>query len=183
MPTYKVTTLAAAGTYLEYFLSAMGNAIDFYGLKKWRRLRWKTEIATQKTIDAMCKTIRGDTAVPRAISFGNGNVNMARGRPKVPVKRLFKSLRKLYGRYVRKMSERYSSQMCSLCDGWFGDNQRIYSVRTCKSVCLVRPHLDRSILTLAQMVWNRDVNAARNMRHIFIHMEENAGERPEAFRG
>ena len=32
------------------------------------------------------------------------------------------------------------------------------------------------------MVWNRDVNAARNMRYLFIYMAMHGNERSEAFR-
>jgi transposase len=34
---------------------------------------------------------------------------------------------------------------------------------------------------LQQTLWNRDVNAARNIRHIFLHMNANNGERLEPF--
>ena len=141
MPTFKVSTVANGQIYLAYFLGGMMTAIDFYGLKRWRRTRWKTQIAQQRTFDKMCKAIRGDTAVERAIAFEDGNVNLARGRPKVPVKGLFRELRRRYGKYVRKLDKDYTSQMCSLCDGWFGDDQRLYYVKTCKSVCLVRVSL------------------------------------------
>jgi hypothetical protein len=30
--------------------------------------------------------------------------------------------------------------------------------------------------------WNRDVNGARNIRRVFLHMNANGGQKPEAFR-
>jgi hypothetical protein len=170
MPTFKVATMADATNYLNHFLPGMMAGLNFYGNFQWRRLRWRGYVEQQKAFDVICWDMGGDPNDRKVIAYGDGSFNHAsRGRPAGPVKRMYREMRRRYGPYVRKVREYMTSQVCSMCDGWWGKNTRFYFVKTCKSVCL--------------MHWNRDINAARNIRAILMHMERYGGERPEAFRG
>ena len=61
-------------------------------------------------------------------------------------------------------------QICSKCKNPFQNPQKIYSLKVCR-VCN----------NGNGMLWNRDVNAARNIRDIYIFMCENGRERPSQF--
>jgi transposase len=107
------------------------------------------------------------------------------------VKGLYRELkRRLRGR-VRHVDEFRTSIVCSLCDGWMDGRSRFWALKVCKDICLVSTLECLSILLSwlpnfmfilhQQTLWNRDVNAARNIRHIFLHMNANGGERLEPF--
>ena len=83
-----------------------------------------------------------------------------------PVKQLMWELRKRCR--VKIIDEFRTSKICSKCEGLFCKPQRFWALRTCRHMCLT--------------LWNRDVNAARNIRNIFLHMNQNEGERPEVFK-
>ncbi|KAI3658458.1 hypothetical protein MP638_002402 [Amoeboaphelidium occidentale] len=44
---------------------------------------------------------------------------------------------------------------------------KFWAVKVCNSDCLT--------------VWNRDINAARNIGHVFLDLNANGGKRPLAF--
>lgn len=135
-----MSTVAAAQVYLAHFFQRMDEALDFYGQWKWRRWRWKTQIAQQRTFDQVCKTIHGPGDNTTVIAYGDGNFDHAsRGRPAGPTKRLYRELRSRYGNRVRKINEYLTSQFCSKCHQRFTGGHPSWFVKTCKNVsCLVR---------------------------------------------
>jgi hypothetical protein len=119
----------------------MDEALAFYGQWKWRRWRWKTHIAQQRTFDQICKKIHGDGDPNKTvIAYGNGSFDHAsRGRPAGPTKRIFRELRARFGGRVRKIDEYLTSQFCSKCHQRFTLDHPSWFVKTCKNVdCLVR---------------------------------------------
>ena len=139
----------------------MVRILSFYGQKKQKRWRWKSYINKQKTFDKLCNRITGGN--PRTVvAFGDGRFSStSRGHAPGPVNELYTQLRRRRCR-VRKVDEFRTSIVCSLCDS------RLYGLKVCKDICLT--------------LWNRDVNAGRNIRECFLYMNENEGRRPEALR-
>jgi transposase len=69
-------------------------------------------------------------------------------------------------RNTRLVSEFRTSQICSKCTERL-DQTRFWGLKKCNNTCLT--------------LWDRDVNAARNIRHVFLHRNQH-GLYPEAFR-
>lgn len=141
-----------------------------------KRLNLKTYIGKQKAIEKMCVTItkrNRDTIV----AYGDaGFTSVSKGQAPGPHQHFKKHL----ARYcqVIPVNEDYTSQMCSNCDcedpmkglrvpTGEGNQQRyeLFKVRVCNR---------------CRTVWNRDVNAARNIYHVFMEEVVN-GQRPARF--
>lgn len=165
MPTPRCSSTAAYSNHLALFLANRDELLGFYREMKWRRLRWKTRIKRQKAYDTLCGEI-GNHEVEAVIIYGNGAFSStSRGHPSAPKKGLFTELRRRY-KNTRLGSEYRTSQICSKCEGEL-DGMRIWGLKKCNNTCLT--------------LWNRDVNAARNIRHMFLY--RNAyNEYPEPFR-
>lgn len=171
MPTACCATFGAFVERLVYFLVFRDEMLDFYAVKRWRRIKWKTSIKRQKAYDKICDLITGGDPTT-VVAYGGGSFHHAsRGHPPTPYKRLYKELKKHCR--VRLVPEYKTSQVCSLChgleEGEIGDGEvlkqtRRWSFKKCETIgCL--------------MLWNRDVNAARNIRYIFLYRNDHNGER------
>lgn len=116
------------------------------------------------------------------IAFGNGCWGNIRGKLSAPTKRLRQHLLQTSKLRTANISvvmidEYNTSKICSKCrhrmknveerPSFHGHKERIHAVVKCD---------------YCSTVWNRDVNAARNMRYLFIYMAMHGNERPEAFR-
>jgi hypothetical protein len=166
MPTPRCCSTEAYSLHLALFLANRDQLLGFYREMKWRRLRWKTRIKRQKAYDTLCSEIsNGDSNA--VIIYGNGSFSSSsRGHASAPKKGLFIELRRRY-RNTRLVSEYLTSQVCSNCEGQL-DVTRHWGLKKCNTICLT--------------LWNRDVNAARNIRHKFLYRNNNNAEYPEAFR-
>ena len=67
---------------------------------------------------------------------------------------------------VRKTPEHLTTITCSCCDSLLVETQNPRTLR-CTTICKVH--------------WNRDINAAINIRRIWLHMNANQGQRPHPF--
>jgi hypothetical protein len=72
---------------------------------------------------------------------------------------------------VVRVDEYRSSKVCSKCGGDMdqvigANGDSLHAVLKCKSCCTV---------------WNRDVNASRNLHHIALYMAANGNQRPTEF--
>ena len=119
-----------------------------------------------KAYNILCDEI-GLRNMNTTIVYGNGGMMFAhnsRGHPSAPSKRLFYELKKRYPR-VRLQSEFRTSKLCSNCYETLEDTQ-FYGVKSCQN-CFIE--------------WNRDVNAARNIRDIW-YVKNLHGDVPLQFR-
>ncbi|KAI3659768.1 hypothetical protein MP638_000897 [Amoeboaphelidium occidentale] len=153
MPSSKVSNVKDFLHFLDYELKNSKKLLSFYGSKRWRQLRRKSDIQKQKAYDVVCKRIAGP-CLDSVVAYASG-----------PTKSLLKNLiqRKVT---VRMVWEHRTSVVCSKCklDLPKGKNWRVKFCRNCKI------HL------------NRDVNAAKNIRFIFLEMDKKDGTRPLQFR-
>jgi transposase len=151
--------------FLRHDLQWMDVRLRFYGARRWRRLRWKTHIAKEKCWGEIVRRITGnqrDTIVALGSAIFPHN---SRGHASSPTKSLY---RRLLGKCtVRLIDEFRTSITCSHCYRGLPQRTRLWQVKACQG-CLI--------------CWNRDVNAARNMLRIFLHMNANNGQRPLPFR-
>jgi Putative transposase DNA-binding domain len=152
--------------HLRYVLTHYRVLHEFFGQLRWRRLRWKTRIKKMEAYDILADQLTAGAA-STVIAYGGGQFSHAsRGSTPTPNKHLFVELKKRCR--VRLTPEFRTSQVCSLCEGYL-DDTRFYSLKKCNDICLT--------------LWNRDVNAARNIRHVFVYRNRNGGGRPYPFAG
>ncbi len=165
-PTAKTAITTTFLVHLRYTLLHRDRLCSFYGAQRWLRLRWKSHIAKEKMWEVMVRRITNGN--PRTIvALGDASfAHNSRGHASTPTKQLRK---RLQGRCRLRMIDEYRTSIaCSLCDGTLPKRTRKWQVKVCQDICLTS--------------WNRDVNAARNIRAIFLEMNSNAGERPWSFR-
>jgi Putative transposase DNA-binding domain len=163
VPTSKVMETARYEEYLRYLLPRLETVLIFYNERRWRRLRFGSYIGKQKAFDQL--TRRFIHRYPRAVvAFGSAMFDHAsRGHKAGPVKGFKKELEKrckvvLVGEYL-------TSQICSVCHKRFDPRQPLYAAKQCRGE---NPE--------CRIQWNRDVNAARNIRDIYLN-----GSRPPIF--
>ncbi|KAI8820522.1 uncharacterized protein EV422DRAFT_567950 [Fimicolochytrium jonesii] len=128
MPTAKTASVVSFCRHLHHALKHMLTLIDFYGQRRWKRLRWKSHIAKEKAWDVLVKRITQNN--PRTIvAFGNGQFALnSRGHASTPTKALGQRLR---GKCrLRKIDEYRTSVTCSLCDGELPRKTTFWQVKT-----------------------------------------------------
>ena len=111
----------------------------------------------------ICQPVNEDDDRAVVVAFGAGMFSSSsKGHCPGPVKGVRRALRSR-GVEVSDVNEDYTSQLCSTChqkiEPMYGESggEAIHSVRRCKSTNCPRT------------LWNRDVNAALNILHIFLH--------------
>ena len=205
MPSAKTASVTKFDDFIRYVLRGYTELVRFYD-DKWRRLRFQRYRGRQKALAEVCKRFttgskKYSTSVPfdlpdppgphrgwkrqkpheepkrTVVAFGDGMFSMTMKGKRAGVSRLlFRALRhhdRLGHLTLVKVPEFNSSRVCSrcqelsldhVCDEASGDS--LHAVLRCKS---------------CDTVWNRDVNAARNIRHIALHMATNENEVPKVF--
>ncbi|KAI3661405.1 hypothetical protein MP638_003878 [Amoeboaphelidium occidentale] len=151
--------------YLGVVLENHSHLFHFYGSLKWRQLRRKTDIRRQKAYDVLCKRIAGEK-LDSIVAYGSAKFSASsRGSPPIPTTRLYKKLLQR-NVCVRLVWEHRTSVVCSVCHNDLpkGKKWRVKICPTCK------------------IYLNRDVNAASNIRQIFLFMNGNNGQRPMQFK-
>jgi hypothetical protein len=165
LPTPRCSSTDAYKLYLTLFLANRDELLGFYRDVKWRRLRWKTRIKRQKAYETLCRELSNNDP-DAVIIYGNGAFSSTSGgHASAPKKGLFKELRRRY-RNTRMGSEYRTSQICSKCEGRLADT-RTWGLKKCNDTCLT--------------LWNRDVNAARNIRHMWLYRNSHNGLHPHPF--
>ncbi|KAI3652982.1 hypothetical protein MP228_002407 [Amoeboaphelidium protococcarum] len=171
IPSAKSTSFLGIIQHLQYVLQHRDAFTGFYRPEMWRKLRRKLFSKRQRAYDNLARmlTLRQDGQFDHntIIAYGAGNFDTASpGYPATPNKRLFYELKKRCR--VRLVPEYRTSQRCSNCEFELGQS-RVWRIKHCSNNnCLA--------------IWHRDVNAARNIRYIFLARNRDGGERPVPFR-
>ncbi|KAI3631857.1 hypothetical protein MIR68_010330 [Amoeboaphelidium protococcarum] len=171
IPSAKSTSFLGIILHLQYVLQHRDAFTGFYRPEMWRKLKRKLFSKRQRAYDNLARmlTLRQDGQFDHdtIIAYGAGNFDTASpGYPAIPNKRLFYELKKRCR--VRLVPEYRTSQRCSNCECELVQS-RIWRIKHCPN---------NNCLT----IWHRDVNAARNIRYIFLARNRGGGERPVPFR-
>lgn len=156
---------------------------DFYGSMRMRRLKFQNYRGKKKALATLCKEIVGKNSGQFhndvIVAFGGARFSSSsRGYAPGPVKALYRELKRWCR--VRLVGEYNTSAYCSAdiagtfgttpCHTKFERNQPSFFVKQCR-------HQN------CGMYWQRDVNAARNIRWVFIEMcRSGKKEHPLPFR-
>lgn len=171
-PSKKVSTLAEYETFLVYGYRHLHKLQTFYGSVKQRRLRFDAYISKQKVQHEVCekliKQAGGDAtkivAIFGAAKFSGSSPGHA---PSGRCGWLRKGFRKRGALVPPDLDEYRTSQHCSRCPGVVRGVKIHWQVKTCKR---------------CYTTWNRDTNAGRSFRYIWLHCVRHQGERPAHFR-
>lgn len=165
------TPRCSSSVLLANHISTLGPRLDqmlkFFGSPRQRGLKFYTYGLTQKAlITAGNQITLGNPNT--VVAFGDGQFSStSRGHPPGPVKKLFKFMKANFPN-VRKVWEHRTSIVCSRCEGPLTMlKKEVWALKICETTCLT--------------IWNRDVNAARNIRQLFLDMNLNGGDRPLTF--
>ena len=201
-PSSRVTTAVDYVKHLRYVLPRLHEIFAFFGQPRMPKLRWKTHITKFKALDHLCRQLSQGSS-QTVVAFGAaGFSSSSRGHAPGPVKAIRERLRQ-HCRVV-DVDEYLSSQVCSKChqrtlkgkkavdaDGDVDMKtpstkesrsrkaRLAYGVKVCNNPkCFTSAHGDQAA---RPTVLNRDINAARNILHIFLHMNAHDGQRPTVF--
>lgn len=174
-PSPKCCTTEEYNAYLHHFLDLRDDILGFYRDPKWRRLRFKTRITRQKAYETLARELTcGDKKC--IIAYGSGGFSStSKGHAPTPNKHLFLELKKRCK--VRLVSEYRTSQVCSNCSAQLQQTKH-WGLKKCNNHSAEGIPYTFRFLTL----WNRDLNAARNIRFMFLYRNANRNEMPDDFR-
>ena len=192
MPTLKTHCSDATQAAMTHLFrdDNLSRQFDISLSRNARHYRWKVHIHRRKTLHKICQGILGGRD-PRntVIAFGNAMFGRTRGYASCPSKSmvLYKMLRYQYRAYVLSVQEFNTSQVCSSC---------FTSIKLCNvgstrdpfhdplretSNAVSKHHFVRRCSNPAcQTIWHRDVNAARNMAYLALHLVYQL-DRPDEF--
>lgn len=184
----------------EVFLKHARAAMERFGVlykhyKQERAIRWRTYRSEQKALHELCMRVQGGRRKEDVVvAFGAAQFpSTMRGVCSVPVKRF----RRYLERYVTLVltSEWRTSRVCSKGCGWHVDPATREQWDKMKEESdLTHMHHERRacgcagdrvhatlICPKCRVIWNRDVNAARNIAYMFWWQRVHAGAKPPRF--
>ena len=187
-PTVKTATAASFAAHCRYGSGLLPHLIKHQVVeRRVRRLRFRSYCQRMAALDSLCRRLCNGQGMHAVVVLGACECSSGFGYFPAPLKELRRRL-ELHTRVV-VIDEHYSSQRCSDCAfaeepshhrldaGRCGDTHEsgasgeIHGVRWCPE---------------CRKLWNRDVNAARNMRQVFLrmlaHTDPSRPARPEGFR-
>ncbi len=171
IPTPKVGNTESFLTHCRYVAEDWKRLHDYYAANRFRQSSFRSHVGRQKAYSIICKEmlrVEVDKFYPdKVVAYGAASFSCFGGQV-APVKQLFRQLKRRC--VVRKVDEFRTSITCSNCHAPFPKKREMdpYKSKQCANEA-------------CRKLWHRDVNAAENIRRVFIHMCMNEGRRPEAF--
>ncbi|KAA6418449.1 MAG: hypothetical protein FRX49_11609 [Trebouxia sp. A1-2] len=178
-PTAKVWSTDQFMLHIKHRLQHAPEAIAHFGDRRHRQLRWSTYIKRQQAYAAVCKAISNGSR-DTVVAYGDASFSSSccKGNPSTPTVSL---RRQLGGRCrVYDTDEFRTSKLCCACRtpmkgmplpvterGRKDHGPESYSVRLCRNT------------ECRRILWNRDVNAAINILHLFLDWVEGRPKPPE----
>ena len=166
-PSMSKGTVRAFETYLHFLFETDNHAkmVKFRTSRKVKKLRWTCHIHKQLAIDGICKELIGSYNKKKDIivAFGDASFNHAsKGYAPSPRRTLISNrLSRHHGIEVIPVREFNTSQVCSVCYSPQGLSKAPSTFH------ITKPHFVRRCSNpTCQIMWNRDVNAARNIRDL-----------------
>lgn len=175
--------------HIAYLLWRRDVLFGYYGTKRLRQQKWGVYIQKQRALEYICKKVTGGHDKANVtVAFGSARGPHMKGCLPAPVKLLHKALQQRAT--VVDVDEFRTSVICSKCNhrgltgvrcskgmardkylaGKRANSNRfpLYDVRACQNPS-------------CRTVWNRNVNAARNMLEVYFSLFA-SGQRPVGFR-
>ena len=173
IPSNKVWHLEGFVNYFQYVLFYLPQLMGFYGHAKVLRQRLDGHIARKRTLDSLCHRLtNGDRNAVIALGC-DGN----KGHPRAPLSAVpTKAFNERLRRYctVIQVDEYNTSNMC------FATHHKLEGPKGVRipryKWCMTDDSGENK-----RVIWNRDVNAALNMK-VLLEMEIQGAARPDPFK-
>jgi hypothetical protein len=152
-----------------------------------KHLRWRVHIHRMKTLDQVCRAIAGDNPRNTIVGYGSGSFNPSSpGHKPTPTRdRYIKNRLKYVHRLtVLDVWEFNTSQICSCCFApvkLCGVATRQDPFMTPANIITNHHFVRRCTNPRCRTIWQRDVNAARNIAYLALHMAYQV-DRPDPFK-
>ena len=128
--------------YMEYIYNYGDALFQFFSVKKWRQLKFRTYVKTQS---AYTKAIKKWTNIPKNAYYGFGDANS----------------------WLLNKSPICSTPSCTKASIRLTQNSlKEWVVKICKK---------------CKTMWNRDINASRNIRQVLIHLHKPTRDLSDSF--
>ena len=161
--------------HLHYVYRWLWVVTKFYFKRRHHRYVFWLYNRRQKALDKLCRVIAANADI---VAIGDPTFNpSSHYYTPTPTKAVVKALQDKYPRKVVLIDEYNTSKLCSDCL-----NQLEYTNMMVKTRNGQRKDIRVQRCNNCNKYWNRDVNAARNMRALFVHARDNNGERIPAFK-
>ena len=176
MPSCSYEQTGCLTNYLKYVFQngKFDKMLDLRCSRHYKKLRWRCYIHNKLTINRFCEEMLTETVAEKTIvCFGDASFrHNSKGHASSPKQERFvKRLRQLKAN-VYMTNEYNTSQICSKCM----KGQRLEDCKTSTNSHYVRRCTNKTCRT----IWNRDVNAARNILYVGKHWIQE-GSRCEIF--
>jgi hypothetical protein len=170
--TTKTGSLENYKQHAIHVLANLHSVLDFYSSKRFKRLKWKTYIRTQKAYEKIVARLKGGQENTLVI-WGNAKFpSSGKGSPAVPTSTLLKKVR---ARVTVLEQDEYKTSKLNCCC-WTDatpmvlNGRNSHHLRVCNNVLCSRG------------VWDRNTSAAINILFLFINFNVDGKETPAAFR-
>ena len=175
LPTSKTSSLEQWEQFIASYIPLMQLTLNTWKRRVIRKTSFWCYGKRDKCLDTLCKKITGGERGTLVAFGGAAACSTGCGYAPVPQKRLRSRLQKIHGARISLIEERYTSQICSQCQGRLKDvhiqGEEIWALKKCTS-CQTSNGTD--------LIWNRDRNASLNILQIYLNLAE-CGLRPSAF--
>jgi hypothetical protein len=175
LPTTKTSRSDDLLTHIRALYPILIEVLELNCRRRVRSQRFSQYCVRQRVMNAICNRITkgnpDDKRIP-VVAFGAAVFNSSsKGHRPGPVKAIRTALKRK-GVIFRDVDEDYTSQLCNECHVrlipmYCRGGRELYEVRRCLTVT-------------CRKTYNRDANAAINMKHIFEYENEH-GRRPAVF--
>ena len=170
--TTKTSNLDNYKQNATHVLANLHSVLDFYSSKRFKRLKWKTYIRTQKAYEKIVARLKGGVENTLVI-WGNAKFpSSGKGSPAVPTTTLLKKVR---ARVTVLEQDEYKTSKINCCC-WTDatpmvlNGRNSHHLRVCKNV------------NCSRGVWDRNTSAAINILFLFKNYNVDGKETPVQFR-
>uniref|UniRef100_A0A7S2SHY2 Cas12f1-like TNB domain-containing protein n=1 Tax=Rhizochromulina marina TaxID=1034831 RepID=A0A7S2SHY2_9STRA len=188
----KVSSFQGYRAYLEGLRPILDAWLRVHRIGNVQRGKLDVIRHIDKSLDKFCRRLIGPGSAhgqPVLVAYGNGYhvCSHGFGYTSAPQQRLRRRLEWVHGAQVTVINEAYTSQKCCWCHGQLADVHRtstnannesrrhhVHAVKRC-TTCTIEDK------PWAPKFWNRDVNAAWNILHIYLALGGPLRTRPLAF--
>ena len=170
--TTKTASLDKYKQNATHVLANLHSVLDFYSSKRFKRLKWKTYIRTQKAYEKIVARLKGGVENTLVI-WGNAKFpSSGKGSPAVPTSTLLKKVR---ARVTVLEQDEYKTSKQNCCC-WTDATPMVLNGRNSHHLRVCNNEI------CSHRAWDRNTSAAINILFLFKNFNVDGKETPAVFR-